>query len=246
MLKLTHILLIHQIYALETHRSVTPHNTTDDNLLIKVSMKLSAVESNSTPHHVSTAVSASPKLAPLVTSPKIPTQSTQNSIPSSLKTIKSEYKTTKAYELLEQDLELNKPKQAEPIESPINSGNSLKAPIIPDSENSSPRKHHASQTFSGNGLREPHLQMSADLAQPFESGNLVGDNAYLPHVSMIHVLVICCIVAVLVVCVWKPLCHMLYGVYSGYYARNLIGNTGSGGGYTSNKVAYHRLSTESV
>ncbi|KAK4468769.1 hypothetical protein MN116_007942 [Schistosoma mekongi] len=61
-------------------------------------------------------------------------------------------------------------------------------------------------------------------------------NKYIPDISLSYILVACCIVVILILCIWKPLCHILYNVYTSCRPRSRAISIDS-----NSKVAYRQL-----
>ncbi|CAI2732113.1 unnamed protein product [Schistosoma spindalis] len=72
-----------------------------------------------------------------------------------------------------------------------------------------------------------------------DSGTVVHNKLYTPDISVSYVLVLCCILVMLILCIWKPLCHILYNIYGGCCSRSRVSRID-----LNSKLAYRHLNTE--
>ncbi|CAH8609882.1 unnamed protein product [Schistosoma bovis] len=130
-------------------------------------------------------------------------------------------------------------------ESSIHSGDShadlIQEPRRKDSEDSGPQIDPGQSIFDRKHSTESESKKSNGFIYQGDSGTVVHDKLYTPDISVSYVLVLCCILVVLILCIWKPLCHILYNIYGGCCTRSRVSRID-----LNSKVAYRHLNTEEL
>ncbi|CAH8602098.1 unnamed protein product [Schistosoma guineensis] len=130
-------------------------------------------------------------------------------------------------------------------ESSIHSGDShadlIEEPRRKDSEDSGPQIDPGQSIFDRKHPTESESKKSNGFIYQGDSGTVVHDKLYTPDISVSYVLVLCCILVVLILCIWKPLCHILYNIYGGCCSRSRVSRID-----LNSKVAYRHLNTEEL
>ncbi|CAH8864525.1 unnamed protein product [Trichobilharzia szidati] len=234
LLKITCILSINWVYGVEENQSNALNRSSLSNTT------LTTLESNSSATNNNSAPSTTAGL-PLKSgiSTSSPTPVTSN-VSSTVHSTSTKAVTTKNYDFVDHDTEEDELNKTKLTGNPMDIHDTIDVPQIGDSPKESDKNDMINNRYS---RKELFPQKTGDRNRPLESEDSFVEGQYFSHVSTSYVLIICCIVIVLLLCIWKPLCHIVYGIYTGYCPHTRSGTTGISSS-TSSKVAYHPLSSE--
>lgn len=159
------------------------------------------------------------------------------------KTTEVRHITTGTNTIQEEAAEIDEFGKSELGESSIHSSDShvdlIQEPRKKDSEGVGPQIDPENYIFNRKHFAESESKKSNGFIYQSDSGTVVHDKLYTPDISVSYVLVLCCILVVLILCIWKPLCHILYNIYGGCCSRSRISRIDM-----NSKVAYRHLNTE--
>nr|CAH8864430.1 unnamed protein product [Trichobilharzia regenti] len=226
LLKITCILLIDRVYGVEQVQSKALINsslgsTTVSNAPVQLTtLKFNSSEThnNSTPSltaglPLKSEIRTSPTpVASNASSTVQPIHSTKQSIQS---TTSTRAVTTEHDDFLHHDdIEQDELKATKLNENPVDINDSIDVPQIDDS----PKESHHNQRINDRYVFKEPLprKTGGDRNRLLDSEDSFVERQYFSHVSTSSVLIICFIIIVLLLCIWKPLCHILYGIYAGY------------------------------
>ncbi|CAH8546485.1 unnamed protein product [Schistosoma turkestanicum] len=150
--------------------------------------------------------------------------------------------TPEPYSQEETGVEIDNPEKPKQKEISPHSGGSHADPEEKrekDFEDNQSPMVHENHVFNRKDFVESESKKSKPFIPHSDMDTVVHDTHYIPDVSISYILVICCILVVFIICIWKPFCHMLYNIYSGCCSRSRISRIDM-----NSKVAYRHLSTE--
>ncbi|KAH8874411.1 hypothetical protein KSF78_0008358 [Schistosoma japonicum] len=111
----------------------------------------------------------------------------------------------------------------------------IQTPRISDFEDSGSQIDPKDPVFNRDDFDESPSKESKKFVHRSDS---VVHNKYIPDISLSYILVTCCVVVILILCIWKPLCHILYNLYTSCRLRPRASSID-----TNSKVAYRQLNT---